>query len=66
MCGSERWGAVVAMVEGVEGERLEVIPMSFDAHCSHFVKGGDDLVAGVIEDPFSGKKQLQGKKACLC
>lgn len=54
------------MVEGVEGERLEVIPMSFDAHCSHFVKGGDDLVAGVIEDPFSGKKQLQGKITCLC
>lgn len=61
LCGSERWSAVVAMVEGVEGERLEVIPMSFDAHCSHFVKGGDDLVAGVIEDPFSGKSNCKEK-----
>jgi hypothetical protein len=40
------------MVERVEGQGLEVVAVGFDAHGSHFVEGGDDLVTGVVEDPF--------------
>lgn len=53
LCGCQRRGAVVTMVEGIEGESLEVVPMCFYSHGSHFVECGYDLVTSVVEHPLS-------------
>lgn len=53
LSGCQRWGAVVAMVEGIEGESLEVVPMCFYSHGSHFVESGYNLVTGMVEHPLS-------------
>jgi hypothetical protein len=47
----ERWITVPALVEGVAGEGLEVMLVGGEAHGFEFAEGGDDLVAGVVEDP---------------
>ena len=49
----ERWAAVVAVVEGVVREGLEVVAVGFHAHGAEGVEGGYDLVAGVVEDPVT-------------
>lgn len=53
--GLEGRAAVVAVVEGVVGEGLEVVPVSFHAHGAEGVEGGYDLVAGVVQDPVAGE-----------
>lgn len=69
--GLERRLAVEAVVEGVEGEGLEVVVVCFDAHRAELVEGGYDLVAGEVEDPVSGVGGLVGGRAlgrrvCVC
>lgn len=49
----QRWIALVALVEGVVGEGLDVEEVLFLTHGLHGLEGGYDGVAGVDDDPVS-------------
>lgn len=53
MGGLEGRSAVVTVVEGVIRKGLEIVAVCFHAHGAEGVEGGDDLVAGVVEDPVT-------------
>lgn len=53
--GVDGRGAVVAVVEGEAGEGLEVGEVGVVAGGAEVVEGGEDLGAGVVEDPFAAR-----------